>query len=93
MRPALSYSHWFTMNTDHPSPEKSTETKESKESTETATTKETVPAKDEKDEQQEEEPARKRKKVISYDKEMPLLHPNDNDVVVKLVKPDFDCFA
>ena len=35
----------------------------------------------------------KRKKVVSYDKEMPLLHPNDNDVVVKLVKPNFDCFA
>jgi hypothetical protein len=35
----------------------------------------------------------KRKKVVGYDKEMPLLHPNDNDVVVKLLKPDFDCFA
>lgn len=35
----------------------------------------------------------KRKKVVGYDKEMPLLHPNDNAVVVKLLKPDFDCFA
>ena len=35
----------------------------------------------------------KRKTVVGYDKEMPLLHPNDNAVVVKLLKPDFDCFA
>ena len=35
----------------------------------------------------------KRKKAVSYDNEMPLLNPKDNDVVVKLTKPDFDCFA
>ena len=35
----------------------------------------------------------KRKKVVGYAKEMPLLHPNDNDVEVSLLKPDFDCFA
>ena len=35
----------------------------------------------------------KRKKVVGYDKEMPLLHPNDNNVVVTLLKPDFDAFA
>lgn len=35
----------------------------------------------------------KRKKVVAYDSEMPLLNPKDNAVVVKLVKTDFDCFA
>ena len=35
----------------------------------------------------------KRKKVISYDKEMGLLYPVDKDVVITLLKPDFDCFA
>jgi len=35
----------------------------------------------------------KRKKAVGYDKEMPLLSPNDNQVVVKLLKPDYDCFA
>ena len=35
----------------------------------------------------------KRKKVISYDKEMGLLYPVDKDAVVTLLKPDFDCFA
>ena len=35
----------------------------------------------------------KRKKIISYDKEMGLLHPQDKDVVITLLKPDFDCFA
>ena len=35
----------------------------------------------------------KRKKVLTYDKEMGLLHPNDDAVVIKLLKPDFDCFA
>lgn len=35
----------------------------------------------------------KRKKAVGYDKEMPLLNPVDNEVVVKLLKPDFDCFA
>mmetsp|Transcript_49938 Transcript_49938/g.99431 ORF Transcript_49938/g.99431 Transcript_49938/m.99431 type:complete len:98 (-) Transcript_49938:384-677(-) len=35
----------------------------------------------------------KRKKAVGYDKEMPLLHPNDNQVVVKLLNPDYDCFA
>ena len=34
----------------------------------------------------------KRKKVIGYDKEMPLLHPNEIAVVIKQLKPDFDCF-
>lgn len=35
----------------------------------------------------------KRKKVITYDKEMGLLHPQDDAMVIKLLKPDFDCFA
>ena len=35
----------------------------------------------------------KRKKVVTYDSELPLLHPKDKDVVIKLLKPDFDCFA
>ena len=35
----------------------------------------------------------KRKKVISYDKEMGLLYPVDKDAVITLLKPDFDCFA
>ena len=35
----------------------------------------------------------KRKKVVSYDKEMPLLYPNDKAITVSLLKPDFDCFA
>ena len=35
----------------------------------------------------------KRKKVVGYAPEMPLLNPKDDDVEVKLLKPDFDCFA
>ena len=35
----------------------------------------------------------KRKKAVGYDSEMPLLNPKDNAVVVKLLKPDYDCFA
>ena len=35
----------------------------------------------------------KRKKVVGYDKELPLLNPTDNDAVVKLLKTDFDCFV
>ena len=35
----------------------------------------------------------KRKKVLTYDKESGLLHPHDDAAVVKLLKPDFDCFA
>ena len=35
----------------------------------------------------------KRKKVISYDKEMGLLYPTDKDAVITLLKPDFDPFA
>ena len=35
----------------------------------------------------------KRKKVVGYASEMPLLNPKDNDVEVALLKPDFDCFA
>ena len=35
----------------------------------------------------------KRKKAVCYEKEMPLLSPVDNEVMVKLLKPDFDCFA
>jgi len=35
----------------------------------------------------------KRKKVLTYDKEMGLLHPHDDAVMVKLLKPDFDAFA
>lgn len=35
----------------------------------------------------------KRKKVIKYDKEMGLLHPHDDAIVVTLLKPDWDAFA
>lgn len=35
----------------------------------------------------------KRKKAVSYDSELPLLYPKDKDVVIKLLKPDYDCFA
>jgi len=35
----------------------------------------------------------KRKKIVGYDKEMGLLHPIDDAVLVKLLKPDFDPFA
>jgi len=35
----------------------------------------------------------KRKKAVGYPNEMPLLNPKDNDVVIKLLKPDFDCFS
>eukprot|EP00308_Calcidiscus_leptoporus_P003441 CAMPEP_0119397648 /NCGR_PEP_ID=MMETSP1334-20130426/140442_1 /TAXON_ID=127549 /ORGANISM="Calcidiscus leptoporus, Strain RCC1130" /LENGTH=97 /DNA_ID=CAMNT_0007421493 /DNA_START=147 /DNA_END=440 /DNA_ORIENTATION=+ len=35
----------------------------------------------------------KRKKVVAYDSEMPLLNPKDDHVVVTLNKPDFDCFS
>ena len=32
----------------------------------------------------------KRKKFVTYENEMPLLHPKDNDVIVTLLNADFD---